>query len=292
MNINVSYIVIIVLIVIIFILPYCTNNNEHFSSSQTLSNEAIQTIASVYNTDNFTATKVTITDGGSITNNVSVGKDLSVGGNSTFTGDSTFSGKLNVGGDSSISGKMTIGKDVTINGNFTGQNLNVQGITSQSIVSQNYVPGAYIVGSTGTMPIFSSLKKYNGVNDSVGYVVLPGYKLIAYQVEQSDNNGNFIAGPITNASGQDKNNHPNCNTLTCDNTKGKGPLFCSSDLALPKYKPRNYNSYRDNQNFAGSGKSCQLSYGGKIITPNIAVCNPSGGNSNASSSAVNGSCSA
>lgn len=313
MNINFNRLIIILLIMIgiIVVLQFFYKNNEYenFTATGVLSNEALQNLASVYNAHKLSVTNLLLNDSATITNNLSIGKDLSVGGNSKLSGDlslggsSTIGKDLSVTGNSTLSGTVGIGKDTTIggnatvSGNITGKQLNVTDITGTTINVPNYIPGAYIIGDAGVLPLISSIANYGSINDKTGYILMPGYKLVAYQIEQNTNNSTkFTKGTIQNKNGMDKDSIPNINTLTCDNIDGKSPMFCSSNLVLPNYRPHKYNSDRDNQNFSGTGRSCQLYHKSNIDIPLPAYssnkCSVTGGNSekNSAPNGIDGKC--
>jgi hypothetical protein len=280
--------VLIIIIIIVQSIPYLA-----YESFNNISNEAIQNLSSVYNSNQITSENIVATNNANISGNTNISGNANINGSlvaqqGVTTPSITSTNSLNIQSKSGVNISTSGG-----NGNLSvGGSLNVSG----NINANSSIPGAYLIGSSKAFPIFSSIMNYGsfGVNNiDEYYIVLPGYKLVVYQVTQTDHTGtNFKAGTINNSSGQNKNNTPNSNTLQIDNTTGNAPIIaqCSS-LALPNYKPSGYKSYRDGQNFAHTGASCQLYYNNTIIPPAMNACQIKGGTSNPQSTSINGSCS-
>lgn len=148
-----KYVTIVLLVILlIFLFNNTDDNAEHLATVTATSNEAIQNLSSAYNTGNATLSNLNIT--GVLTN----------------TGTTTLS---NLG----VTGSLTIGNTV----------IDQSGILVGSVlISPKSIPGAYIINEDkSTYPVCSSLPDYYvslGIkNFGNYYMVLPGYKVIAYK---------------------------------------------------------------------------------------------------------------
>ena len=122
MNDNLYNFLILAIIVIVFLWTLQKNKNEHLDTSP-LSNEAIQSIASVYNKDNLTATNINATNS---LNGYNVNGQYV---NAALT--------INAGVD------VNAGKDLNAKGTITGQNINATNLTATTLTGQN-VNGQYV----------------------------------------------------------------------------------------------------------------------------------------------------
>jgi len=99
------------------------NKNEFFNTSE--ATEALQNIASLYNTGNFTVSNLNVTG------------SLNVAGNSLLSNTIT-NGTLDVKGDSTFEGNAGISKNLTVSGSSTLAGINNQkGITTDYINAIN-----------------------------------------------------------------------------------------------------------------------------------------------------------
>lgn len=188
-----KYITIVLLVILlIFLFNNANNNAEHLTTITATSNEALQNLSSAYNTGTATLSNLAIT--GALTN----------------TGATTLS-------NLAVTGALTIGNTV----------IDQSGISVGSVlISPKSIPGAYIINEEkSTYPVCSSLSDYNvslGIkNFGNYYIVLPGYKIIAYKY------ANYSAGSdLKSFETYDNTTGTIQKIFTCGNTIKNNDVSC------------------------------------------------------------------
>ena len=204
MNGQFVYIVLIIIIIILAIkVQYLENivyngSTEHLTSISDSNNEALQNLATAYNSGSMTVTNLTVTGDATVSGNATVGgltklKNTQINGTTTGTGDANFStitttGNATIGGTTTSTGKLTVtgGSDFsgpshlfkdTVNsgtikiGSFYG-NPGISADGGKPLQVQDFTIGVQAASSTNTSDMYPD-KNYCYIKSR-----LPSYALL------------------------------------------------------------------------------------------------------------------